>query len=119
MSWFVKHVSTYRKYGETKKGKQLYAMLKLIEHAELSDEAARMIGLRIGITVGRLNLEALGKLWIVNTDRSENDIYITVYPEGKVDDYVCTITIVRISSSLYVDDVHEIFSTPGEEGGEA
>ena len=118
MSWFVKYVSTYRKYGETKKGKKLYAMLKSLEHAELSDEAARFIGARLTVAVGSLNLETLGKMWIVAVDRNKDDIYITVYPEGKVDDYVCTISIVRIERNMYVDDVNEVF-TIEEKGGES
>lgn len=118
MSWFVKYVSTYRKYEATKKGDKLYAMLKSLEHAELSDEAAHIIGVRLTVAVGRLNLETLGKMWIVSVDRNKDDIYITVYPEGKVDDYVCTVSIVRIESNMYVDDVNEVF-TIEEEGGEA
>ncbi len=119
MSWFVKYVSTYRKYAKSKKGQKLFGMLRQIYHAELSNEAARMIGAHMIAVVGRLNLEYLGKFWKVDKrEITDDDIYIVVYPEGSVDDYVCTISIVRIESNMYVDDVNEVF-TIEEEGGDA
>lgn len=120
MSWFVKYVSTYRKYEETKKGKKLYGVLESIRHAELSDEAALTVCAILTAFVGRLNLENLGRSWNVGINRQDDEIMISVSPTDKKgdSDYVCNILIVRISSCLYVDDLKEIFFRSGEEGGE-
>lgn len=120
MSWFVKYVSTYRKYEKSRKGKKLYEVLESIKHAELSDEAAMAVGQNLIAFVGKLNLENLGKSWKVGINRKDDEIFIAVSPDDpKTDsDYVCTIFIVRISSSLYVDDLKEIFFSPEEEGGD-
>lgn len=120
MSWFVKYVSTYRKYEETQKGRKLYGALESLKHAELSDEAVMMVGANLIAFVGRLNLENLGKNWNVGIHRKDDEIMLSVSPyDKKTDsDYVCTIFIVRISSSLYVDDLKEIFFVSDEEGGD-
>lgn len=121
MSWFVKYISTYRKYEKSKKGEKLYEVLESLRHAELSDEAARTVGINLTVFVGKLNLEYLGKYWKVGIHRNDDEIMISVLPENeKTDsDYVCTIFIVRINCNLYMDDLKEIFSTPDGKGGES
>lgn len=121
MSWFVKCVSTFKQYENSKKGKRLYEVLDSIRNVELSDEAARTVGANLIAFVSRLNLEYLGKSWKANIHRRADEIFISVYPaDRKTDsDCVCTIFIVRICGSLYVDDLKEIFFTPDQKGGEA